>query len=190
MPVIKTKPTSGRRHLVKVVHPHQRAPRALLEKKNKTGGRNNQGRITTRRGRRSQAPLPDDFKRNKDGIPARLRIEYDPTAHTLLWFCTLTANAVTFWRLRACSRVMQFVAGNAPMKRFCLPIRNTCSTIHSIELRPGKAVRSHVAGTSAQLVAREGAYATIRLRSGEMRKVLRLPPTWAKSQTLSTACVS
>jgi len=89
MPVIKTKPTSpGRRHLVKVVHPHlhKGAPYApLLEKKSKTGGRNNRGRITTRHvgGGHKHHYRVVDFKRNKDGIPGKVeRIEYDPNRST------------------------------------------------------------------------------------------------------------
>ncbi|MGD2005631.1 MAG: 50S ribosomal protein L2 [Pseudomonadales bacterium] len=184
MPVIKTKPTSpGRRHLVKVVHPHlhKGAPYApLLEKKNKTGGRNNQGRITTRHvgGGHKHHYRVIDFKRNKDGIPGKVeRIEYDPnrSAHIAL---VLYADGERRYILApkgvfAGDAVRSGV--DAPMKPgSCLPIRNipVGSTIHNIELRPGKGGQiARSAGTSAQLVAREGAYATIRLRSGEMRKV-------------------
>ena len=184
MPVIKTKPTSpGRRHLVKVVHPHlhKGAPYApLLEKKNKTGGRNNQGRITTRHvgGGHKHHYRVIDFKRNKDGIPGKVeRIEYDPnrSAHIAL---VLYADGERRYILApkgvfAGDAVRSGI--DAPMKPgSCLPIRNipVGSTIHNIELRPGKGGQiARSAGTSAQLVAREGAYATIRLRSGEMRKV-------------------
>mgnify|MGYP001140644311 FL=1 len=184
MPVIKTKPTSpGRRHLVKVVHPHlhKGAPYApLLEKKSKTGGRNNQGRITTRHvgGGHKHHYRVIDFKRNKDGIPGKVeRIEYDPnrSAHIAL---VLYADGERRYILApkglfAGDAVRSGV--DAPMKAgSCLPLRNipVGSTIHNIELRPGKGGQiARSAGTSAQLVAREGAYATVRLRSGEMRKI-------------------
>ncbi len=184
MPVIKTKPTSpGRRHLVKVVHPHlhKGAPYApLLEKKNKTGGRNNQGRITTRHvgGGHKHHYRVIDFKRNKDGIPGKVeRIEYDPnrSAHIAL---VLYADGERRYILApkglfAGDTVRSGV--DAPMKAgSCLPIRNipVGSTIHNIEMRPGKGGQiARSAGTSAQLVAREGAYATVRLRSGEMRRI-------------------
>lgn len=93
MPIVKVKPTSaGRRAVVKVVHPdlYKGAPHAaLVEKKNSTGGRNNNGHITTRHrggGHKKHYRLID-FRRNKDGIPAKVeRIEYDPnrTAHIAL----------------------------------------------------------------------------------------------------------
>ncbi len=184
MPVIKTKPTSpGRRHLVKVVHPHlhKGAPYApLLEKKSKTGGRNNRGRITTRHvgGGHKHHYRVVDFKRNKDGIPGKVeRIEYDPnrSAHIAL---VLYADGERRYILApkglfAGDAVRSGI--DAPMKAgSCLPLRNipVGSTIHNIELRPGKGGQiARSAGTSAQLVAREGAYATLRLRSGEMRKI-------------------
>ena len=85
MPILKRKPTSpGRRHVVSVVTPdlHKGAPYApLLEKKSKSGGRNNNGRITTRHvgGGHKQHYRVVDFRRNKDGIPAKVeRLEYDP----------------------------------------------------------------------------------------------------------------
>jgi len=184
MPVIKTKPTSpGRRHLVKVVHPHlhKGAPYApLLEKKSKTGGRNNRGRITTRHvgGGHKHHYRVVDFKRNKDGIPGKVeRIEYDPnrSAHIAL---VLYADGERRYIL-APKGVFAGDAvrsgADAPMKPGTwLPLRNIAagSTIHNIELRPGKGGQiARSAGTSAQLVAREGAYATVRLRSGEMRKI-------------------
>lgn len=109
MAVVKCKPTSpGRRHVVKVVNPelHKGKPFApLLEKNSKSGGRNNNGRITTRHigGGHKQAYRIVDFKRNKDGIPAVVeRLEYDRTVpRTSRWFCTKMANAVTSWPLKA-----------------------------------------------------------------------------------------
>ena len=108
MPVVKSKPTSaGRRHQVKVVNKelHKGSPYApLLEKKSKTGGRNNAGRITTRHigGGHKQHYRVIDFKRMKDGIPAKVeRLSTTLTArHILLWFCTQTESVVTYWHLR------------------------------------------------------------------------------------------
>ncbi len=185
MAIVKCKPTSaGRRFVVKVVNPelHKGAPYApLLEKKSKTGGRNNNGRITTRHigGGHKQHYRLVDFRRNKDGIPAIVeRIEYDPnrTAHiALLKYADGERRYII--APKGVSAGDQLVSGiNAPIKAGnSLPLRNIPlgSTVHGIELKPGKGaqlVRS--AGASAQLVAREGSYVTLRLRSGEMRKVL------------------
>jgi len=185
MAISKAKPTSpGRRGLVQIKHDHlhKGAPhRPLLEKQNSNGGRNNAGRITTRHqgGGHKQRYRRIDFKRDKDGIQARVeRIEYDPnrTAHiALLLYADGERRYIVAPRLlRAGDAVM---SGNqAPIKTGnSLPLRNipVGSTVHCVEMKPGKGaqlVRS--AGGSAQLVAREGMYATLRLRSGEMRKVL------------------
>lgn len=185
MAIVKCKPTSaGRRFVVKVVNQelHKGAPYApLLEKKSKTGGRNNNGRITTRHigGGHKQHYRLVDFRRNKDGIPAIVeRIEYDPnrTAHiALLKYADGERRYII--APKGVSAGDQLVSGiNAPIKAGnSLPLRNIPlgSTVHGIKLKPGKGaqlVRS--AGASAQLVAREGSYVTLRLRSGEMRKVL------------------
>lgn len=185
MAISKAKPTSpGRRGLVQVKHDHLHKGdpyRPLLEKQGRHGGRNNAGRITTRHqgGGHKQRYRIIDFKRDKDGIQAHVeRIEYDPnrTAHiALLLYADGERRYIVAPRhLRAGDVVM---SGNqAPIKPGnSLPLRNipVGSTIHCVEMKPGKGaqlVRS--AGGSAQLVAREGTYATLRLRSGEMRKVL------------------
>jgi large subunit ribosomal protein L2 len=153
----------------------------LLEKKSKSGGRNNNGRITTRHigGGHKQHYRVIDFKRNKDGIPASVeRIEYDPNR---------TANiALVLYRdgerryiiapkgVKAGDELISGV--DAPIKPGnTLPLRNmpVGSVVHCVELKPGKGAQiARSAGTSAQLVAREGQHATLRLRSGEMRKVL------------------
>ncbi|WP_025733380.1 50S ribosomal protein L2 [Carnimonas nigrificans] len=185
MAVVKTKPTSaGRRHLVKVVNPDLYKGRpvdSLVEVQKRSGGRNNNGRITTRHvggGQRQHYRLID-FKRTKDGIPAIVeRLEYDPNRSAniaLLKYVDGERRYIIAPRnVKEGDRLESGVnaairAGNS------LPLRNipVGSTIHCIELKPGKGaqlVRS--AGASAQLVAREGNYATIRLRSGEMRRVL------------------
>jgi len=185
MAIVKVKPTSpGRRGLVKIVTPglHKGAPyEPLLEKKSKNGGRNNNGRITVRHqgGGHKQRYRVVDFKRNKDGIPATVeRIEYDPnrTAHIAL---VLYADGERRYiiapkGLKAGDALMS--GSEAPIKvGNTLPMRNipVGSTVHNIEMKPGKGAQiARSAGTSAQIVAREGGYVTLRLRSTEMRKVL------------------
>ena len=184
MAIVKTKPTSpGRRFVVKVVNKdlHKGEPhKALVEKKSKNGGRNNNGRITVRHvgGGHKQRYRVIDFKRDKDGIEAKVeRIEYDPNR---------TANiALLLYKdgeRRYIIAPKGLVAGDvvssgthAPIKvGNTLPIRNipVGSQIHCIEMKPGKGAQiARSAGTVVQLVAREGIYATLRLRSGEMRKI-------------------
>jgi large subunit ribosomal protein L2 len=185
MAVLKSKPTSpGRRHVVRVVSEdlHKGAPhKALLEKQSRKGGRNNNGRITTRHigGGHKQHYRVVDFKRTKDGIPAKVeRLEYDPnrTAHiALLLFADGERRYIIAPRGVSAGDVLQSGSA-APIKTGnCLPMRNipVGSVVHAVELKPGKGAQlARSAGASVQLVAREGQYATVRLRSGEMRKVL------------------
>jgi large subunit ribosomal protein L2 len=185
MAVVKAKPTSpGRRFVVKVVNPelHKGKPqKGLIAKKSKTGGRNNAGRITTRHrgGGHKQHYRIIDFKRNKDGIPAVVeRLEYDPnrTANlALLKYVDGERRYIVAPRgVKAGDQLMS--GSSAPIRAGnAMALRNipVGSVIHCVELKPGKGaqmVRS--AGSSCQLVAREGAYATLRMRSGEMRRVL------------------
>ena len=185
MPIVKCKPTSpGRRFVVKVVNPdlYKGDPYApLLDKKSKSGGRNNTGRITTRHvgGGHKQHYRVVDFRRNKDGIPATVeRIEYDPnrTAYIAL-VCYADGERRYIIAPKGLSAGEKIESGNAAAIKpgNALPIRNIPlgSVIHCVELKPGKGAQiARSAGASAQLVARDGAYATLRLRSGEMRKVL------------------
>ena len=185
MAVLKSKPTSpGRRHVVRVVSAdlHKGEPyKPLLEKQSRNGGRNNNGRITTRHigGGHKQHYRIIDFKRIKDGIPAKVeRLEYDPnrTAHiALLLFADGERRYIIAPRGVETGEVLQTGAA-APIKAGnCLPLRNipVGSVVHCIELKPGKGAQlARSAGASVQVVAREGQYATLRLRSGEMRKVL------------------
>ncbi|MFK0570026.1 50S ribosomal protein L2 [Endozoicomonas sp.] len=185
MAVIKCKPTSpGRRFVVKVVNPdlHKGRPYApLLEKKSKTGGRNNAGRITTRHrgGGHKQHYRLVDFRRNKDGIPAIVeRLEYDPnrTAHIAL-LKYMDGERRYIIAPKGVKAGDQLFSGiDAPIKAGnTLPLRNIPqgSIVHCVEMKPGKGAQMiRSAGTSAQLVARDGAYVTLRLRSGEMRKIL------------------
>lgn len=184
MALVKSKPTSaGRRFVVRVATPelHKGEPhKALLEKKNKTGGRNNHGRITTRHqgGGHKQRYRIVDFKRDKTGIPGRVeRLEYDPgrSAHLAL---LLYADGERRYIIapKGVSAGDELMSGiESPIKPGnCMPLRNMPmgSTVHCIELRPGKGAQiARSAGTSAQMVARDGSHATLRLRSGEMRKV-------------------
>ncbi|MEG0820924.1 MAG: 50S ribosomal protein L2 [Burkholderiaceae bacterium] len=185
MALVKVKPTSaGRRHVVKVVNAglHKGKPfAALTEKKIRGSGRNNNGRITVRHkgGGHKQAYRVIDFKRNKDGIPAKVeRIEYDPNRSANIAL-VLYADGERRYIIASKGLVAGAELMNGPEAPIkignTLPLRNipVGSTIHCIEMQPGKGaqmVRS--AGTFAQLLAREGTYAQIRLRSGEVRRVL------------------
>ena len=184
MAIVKVKPTSpGRRGVVKVVSPelHKGAPYAgLLEKKSKSGGRNNAGRITTRHrgGGHKQHYRMIDFKRNKDGIDAVVeRLEYDPnrSAHiALLLYKDGERRYIIAPKGVSAGATVKSGQDAAIKPGNCLPLRNipVGTMVHCIELKPGKGAQmARSAGTSAQLVAREGAHATLRLRSGEMRKV-------------------
>jgi len=184
MAIVKSKPTSpGRRFVVTVVGPelHKGEPHApLVEKKTKSGGRNNKGRITTRHrgGGHRQRYRVIDFKRNKDGVPGRVEhLEYDPnrSAHIAL---VLYADGERRYILapRGVTAGVEIHNGSeAPIKPGnALPLRNIPlgTVVHNIELKPGKGGQiARSAGCGVQLVAREGTHATLRLRSGEMRKV-------------------
>jgi large subunit ribosomal protein L2 len=184
MALVKVKPTSpGRRGVVKVVTPdlYKGKPHApLLESQSKRAGRNNDGRITVRHqgGGHKQHYRMIDFLRNKDGIPAKVEhIEYDPnrTAHIAL-LCYADGERRYIIAPRGIAAGAQLISGaEAPIKAGnALPLRNipVGSTIHCIELQPGKGAQiARSAGTSVQLLAREGAYASLRLRSGEVRRV-------------------
>ena len=184
MALIKVKPTSpGRRAVVKVVTPglHKGKPLAsLVESQSRNAGRNNNGHITTRHqgGGHKQHYRIVDFRRNKDGIVAMVeRLEYDPnrTAHLAL-LCYKDGERSYIIAPKGIAVGAQLQSGSdAPIKPGnALPLRNipVGSTIHCIEMQPGKGAQiARSAGTSVQLLAREGEYAQLRLRSGEIRKV-------------------
>ena len=184
MAVVKVKPTSaGRRAVVKVVHKHlhKGAPeKSLLEPQKQNAGRNNNGHITVRHrgGGAKHHYRVIDFRRNKDGVPARVeRIEYDPnrTAHIAL-LCYADGERRYIIAPRGVEVGTQLLSGSeAPIRPGnCLPIRSipVGSTIHCVELIAGKGAQMiRSAGASAVLMAREGVYAQVRLRSGEVRKV-------------------
>ena len=155
MAIVKTKPTSpGRRHVVKVVNPELFKGRphsdALVEKKSKTGGRNNNGRITTRHrgGGHKQLYRVIDFKRNKDGIPAVVeRVEYDPNRSAniaLLLYADgerryiIAPRGVKVGAEMSSGSECTIKPGNT------LPLRNipVGTVVHCIELKPGKGAQN------------------------------------------------
>ena len=185
MALIKSKPTSaGSRFKIRVVTEglHKGSPfPGLLEKKAKNAGRNNQGRITTRHkgGGHKQHYRVIDFKRDKLGITGKVeRIEYDPnrTAHIALVVYAdgerryiIAPKGIQPGQEVISAEFAPIRVGNS------LPLRNIPigSMVHCVELKPGKGAQlARSAGAAVQLVAKEGEYATIRLRSSEMRKVL------------------
>jgi large subunit ribosomal protein L2 len=184
MALVKVKPTSpGRRAVVQVVNPnlHKGKPfAALVEAKSGNAGRNNNGRITVRHqgGGHKQSYRVIDFKRTKDGIPAKVeRLEYDPnrTANIAL-VCYADGERRYIIANKGMVVGQQVMSGSeAPIKSGnALPIRNipVGTTICCVEMLPGKGAQiARSAGTSVQLLAREGSYAQIRLRSGEVRRV-------------------
>ncbi|MGL4931931.1 MAG: 50S ribosomal protein L2 [Aeromonas sp.] len=185
MAIVKCKPTSpGRRHVVKIVNQELYKGKpfaALLDSKSKSGGRNNHGRITTRHigGGHKQHYRLVDFKRDKDGIPAKVeRLEYDPnrTANIALVLYAdgerryiLAPKGLKAGDAIASGADAAIKVGNT------LPMRNipVGSTVHAVEMKPGKGAQlARSAGTFIQILARDGNYVTLRLRSGEVRKVL------------------
>jgi large subunit ribosomal protein L2 len=153
---------------------------ALVEKKSKTAGRNNNGHITTRHigGGHKQHYRLIDFKRQKDGIPAKVeRIEYDPnrTANIAL-LCYADGERQYIIATKGMSVGDSVMNGSeAPIKSGnCLPIRNipVGTVMHCVEMLPGKGAQmARTAGAGVVLMAREGTYAQVRLRSGEVRKI-------------------
>jgi large subunit ribosomal protein L2 len=185
MPLVKPKPTSpGRRAQVKVVTPglyKGRPYEPLLEKQDKQSGRNNNGRITVRHrgGGSKQRYRIIDFRRDKDSIPAKVeRLEYDPnrSAHIAL-LLYIDGERRYIIAPNGISKGDEVISGtNADIKvGNCLPLRNIPigTTIHCVEMKPGRGAQlARSAGAGVQLMAREGQHSTLRLRSGEMRKVL------------------
>ena len=184
MSLIKSKPTSpGRRFRIKISNPELYKGKpcsSLVQKSKKTGGRNNQGRITTRHigGGHKKRYRIIDFKRDKDNVVAKVeRLEYDPNRNAnialLLYIDGERRYIIAPKNLKQGDSVMSgkdssITIGNS------LPIKNIPigTQIHCIEMKPGKGAQiARSAGTVAQIVAIEGDYATVKLRSGEMRKI-------------------
>lgn len=185
MAIFNAKPTSaGRRFVVQVRKdalykggPHS----ALVEKQNRSSGRNNGGRITTRHkgGGHKKAYRVIDFKRSKLGIPAKVeRIEYDPIRSAHIALILYVDGQRSYIVAPKSIQIEQEIISDeyAPIRPGnALPLRNipVGSLVHCVEFQPGKGAQiARSAGAFVQLVAKEGAYVTIRLRSGEMRKVL------------------
>lgn len=184
MAIIKLKPTTpGQRGVVRITTPglYKGEPHAPLTSHQKRGsGRNNAGRITVRHkgGGHKQQYRIIDWKRTKAGVPAKVeRIEYDPnrTAHIAL-LCYADGERTYIIAPKGLSAGMEVVSGSDALIKVgnTLPIRNipVGTTIHCVEMQPGKGAQlARSAGTSAQLLGRDGIYAQLRLRSGEIRKV-------------------
>jgi large subunit ribosomal protein L2 len=184
MALVKVKPTSaGRRSLVKVVNPDLykgRPVESLVESQKRGSGRNNNGHITMRHkgGGHKHHYRIVDFKRNKDGIAAKVeRLEYDPNRSANIALL-LYADGERRYIIapRGIAVGTQLMSGNeAPIKAGnTLPLRNipVGSTVHCVEMQPGKGAQiARSAGAGVQLLAREGIYAQLRLRSGEIRRV-------------------
>jgi|MGYP001328696760 large subunit ribosomal protein L2 len=184
MALIRSKPTSpGRRFRIKVNNSelHKGKPcESLIAKLSKTGGRNNKGRITTRHigGGHKRSYRIIDFKRDKDDIAAKVeRLEYDPNRNAnialLLYIDGERRYIIAPKNLKTGDSVMSgknssITVGNS------LPMENipVGTQVHCIEMKPGKGAQiARSAGTVAQIAAIEGEYVTVKLRSGEMRKI-------------------
>lgn len=187
MALIKTKPTSpGRRFVIKVVNPnlHKGKPHGpLLESKRRGRGsaRNNMGRVTVRHhgGGSKRFYRVIDFKRLKDGIPAVVeRLEYDPNRSSYIALVLYRDGErryiVASKDMKAGDAIMS--GAEAPIKNGnCLPLHSipVGAVVHCIEMRPEKGAQiARSAGASVQVVSREGEYVTLKLRSGEIRKIL------------------
>ena len=184
MAVVKQKPTTpGRRGMVKVITPglHKGRPhRPLVESRTRTSGRNNDGRITVRHrgGGHKRSYRIIDFRRNKDGVVGRIeRLEYDPnrSAHIAL---VLYADGQRRYIVapRGISEGDQIESGESVAIRTgnALPLKNipVGTVVHCVEMKLGKGAQlARSAGASVQYVGREGSYALLRLRSGEVRRI-------------------
>lgn len=187
MALIKTKPTSpARRFVLKVVNPelHKGEPHSPLlvaKKRGRGSARNNQGRVTTRHhgGGSKRYYRVIDFKRDKDIIPAKvLRLEYDPNRSAYIALLSYSDGDKRYIiapkDLKVGDEVMSGIESSIKPGN-CLPLQNipVGTSVHCVELKPGKGAQlARSAGATVQIVAREGDYVTLRLRSGEIRKVL------------------
>lgn len=184
MALKKANPTSpGRRGVVAVVNTdlHKGEPYGpLLEHQSRKSGRNNTGRITVRHrgGGHKQRYRVIDFKRDKDGIDAKVeRLEYDPNRSShiaLLLYTDGERRYIVAPKGVKAGDVVRSGADATIQSGNCLPLRNipVGTIVHCVEMKPSKGAQiARSAGGGVQYLAREGAYATLRLRSGEMRKV-------------------
>jgi large subunit ribosomal protein L2 len=185
MAVKKYKPTSaGRRQMAtsSFAEITRATPeKSLLEPLKKTGGRNNNGRITTRHqgGGHKRRYRTIDFKRVKDGVPAKVaQIEYDPNRSSRIALLHYADGAKAYILAPAGLQVGQVVQSGTgadikPGNALALGDMPTGTVVHAVELRPGQGAKmARSAGAGVQLVAKDGAYGVLRLPSGEMRRVL------------------
>src|SRR3954454_4104118 len=184
MAIKKYKPTSpGRRFATYLQHEavtKGEPEKSLTEGLTKSGGRNSRGRVTSRPrgGGAKRRYRKIDFKRRKDGVPAKVAaVEYDPnrSAHIALLHYADGDKSYILAPARLAVGAEVSSGANADIAPGnCLPLQNipTGTTVHNVELTPGRGGQlGRSAGTSIQLVAKEGRYATLRLPSGEMRMV-------------------
>ncbi|MBH43930.1 MAG: 50S ribosomal protein L2 [Gammaproteobacteria bacterium] len=185
MTLIKSKPTSpGRRFRVKIsdVDLYKGKPyKPLIEKNKKTGGRNNQGRITTRHigGGHKKKYRIIDFKRDKENMPAKVeRLEYDPNRNANIALIQYDDGERRYIIAPKDLKIGDTVisgSNSAISVGNTLPLKEipVGTQVHCIEMKPGKGAQiARAAGTVAQIVAMEGNYVTVKLRSGELRKIL------------------
>jgi large subunit ribosomal protein L2 len=184
MPIKSFRPTTPSRRYITVVTreniTRQEPEKSLVEKKQRTGGRNNTGRVTSRfiGGGHKQAYRVIDFKRDKTGVPAVVAtIEYDPNRSSRIALLhyndgekryILQPEGLKVGMTISSGPTADILIGNA------LPLKNipAGTVVHNIELRPGKGAQmARSAGTQAQLVSREGGTALLKLPSGETRRV-------------------
>ncbi len=184
MPVKTYRPTTSTRRFQTVVSreeiTNQKPEKSLTEGKLRTGGRSSVGRISSRfrGGGHKKASRAIDFKRDKEGIPAKVAgIEYDPNRSAriaLLHYVDgekryiLCPLGLSVGRTVVSGPTADILVGNA------LPLKNipAGSVVHNVELKPGKGAQmARAAGAQAQLVSKEGGYALLKLPSGEVRKV-------------------
>ncbi|GIU85643.1 MAG: 50S ribosomal protein L2 [Acidimicrobiia bacterium] len=184
MPIRKRKPTSPGRRFQSVSDfsevTKKRPEKSLTKPKPKTGGRNAYGRMTSRHrgGGHKQRYRVIDFRRNKDGVPAKVAaIEYDPNRNAriaLLHYLDGEKRYIIAPAGLAVGDVLQSGQGSEIRVGNALPLRYipVGTTVHNVELKPGAGGKmGRGAGAAIQLIAKEGAYATLRLPSTEMRRV-------------------
>jgi len=184
MAIIKRKPTSAAQRFVSVASFEEvskvKPEKSLLATKRKSGGRNNNGRITVRHvggGNRNKYRIID-FKRNKDGIPAKVAtIEYDPNRSAYIALLVYQDGEKRYILAPLGLNVGDIVVSGAEADikvGNCLPLENipVGTTVHNIEFQPKKGgAIARSAGIEAMIMAREGKYATLRMPSGEMRMI-------------------
>ena len=185
MPIKNYKPntpgTRGMSTLINTEITKKTPTKSLLVKKSKTGGRNNQGKITVRHiggGVRRKYRLID-FKRNKDGIEGRVAsIEYDPNRSANIALINYADGEKRYiiapLNLKVGDKIESGVGADIKIGN-ALPLENipVGTTVHNVELNPGAGAKmARSAGSSVQILGKEGKYVIIRLKSGETRKVL------------------